>query len=366
MAIRRYVYPGGNTRFGFYSFYDQIVGPEVAQKIILKGGPGVGKSSFMKKVGDHFSRLGVDVEEHGCSSDPSSLDGIVIGKQQFCLLDGTSPHVVDPVYPGAVDEILNLGDYWHQDMIKPHRQEIVQLTREISRCFMRAYSRLKECGVAYDELEDYYGENRVSKSLNRNLQALTADFLAGSVSEYRPLRHLFAGALTPGGLITKLETLIDNHTAIFAVKGSPGAGVQDLFAHTRNLMEQGGIYGEVFHNPVDPHDIDYILVPSSNALLIDIGSGLLPYKEILKGLKLKRQLDFDQLLDNEGVSARAKLIFAAVHRYNQGITDAVQILQTAKKWHDELEHYYVPAMDFAAIETRRQQIAASWQNQLGL
>ncbi|MGI6468847.1 MAG: hypothetical protein GXZ09_01160 [Syntrophomonadaceae bacterium] len=366
MAIRRHVYPGGNTRFGFFSFYDQVVGPDVTQKIILKGGPGVGKSSFMQKIADHFSGLGVDIEEHGCSSDPASLDAVVIGKQQFCLLDGTSPHVVDPVYPGAVDEILNLGDYWDQAMLKAHRKEIMHLTQEIAKCFLRAYGRLRECCMAYDELKHYYAENRISRSLKRNLQALTADFLAGSVSDYRALRHLFAGALTPGGLITRLETLIDQETAIFAVKGSPGSGVQDLFSHTKNLMEQGGIYGEIFHNPVDPDDIDYILVPSSNSLLIHIEPALLPYREIIKGRKLKRQLDFDQLLDHEGVANRSKLVFAATHRYHQGISEAVQILQTAKKWHDELEAYYVPAMDFAAVDTRRQQIVAAWQEQLGL
>lgn len=360
MAIHRFVYPGGNTRFGFYSFYDYMVGPEVDHKIILKGGPGVGKSSLMRKVGQDLARLGLDIEEHGCSSDPDSLDGIVIANR-FCLVDGTSPHVVDPVYPGAVDEILNLGDYWNRELIKSHRREIVSLTSGISECFRRAYERLKECAIAGDELKRYFSENRVPKSLQRNVQGLTADLLAGAVSEYMPLRHLFAGALTPGGMKTRLDTLVDSQTAVFAVKSSPGAGVQDLFAHTQHLMEQGGIFGEIFHNPIDPRDIDYILIPSNNTLLIDVGSSLLPYKELLKGMKLKRQLDLDQLLDNEGLSARAKLIFSASQRYDAGVADAVEILQIAKKWHDELESYYIPAMDFEAIEARRQQIVTAWQ-----
>lgn len=363
MAIHRFVYPGGNTRFGFYSFYDYMVGPEVDHKIILKGGPGVGKSSLMKKVEEDFARLGVEIEEHGCSSDPDSLDGIVIA-QRFCLVDGTSPHVVDPVYPGAVDEILNLGDFWDKAQIKAHRREIVNLTSDISNCFIRAYGRLKESAIAGDELKSHFGENRLNKSLQRNIQGLTADLLAGAVSEYRPLRHLFGGALTPGGMKTRLDSLVDNHTAVFAVKSSPGAGVQDLFAHTRHLMEQGGIYGEIFHNPIDPQDIDYILLPSNNSLLIDVGSTLLPYKELLKGMKLKRQLDLDQLLDSKGLSARAKLIFSASQRYDEGIAAAVETLQIAKKWHDELESYYVPAMDFEAVEERRQQIVAAWQAQL--
>ena len=126
----------------------------------------------------------------------------------------------------------------------------------------------------------------------------------------------------------------------------------------------GGVYAEIFHNPLDPNDIDYILIPSNSALLIDMGAGLLPYKELLKGLKLKRQLDFDQLLNSELLAARAKLIFSASHRYSQGITEAVQLIQTAKKWHDELETYYIPAMDFEAIEQRRLALVDDWRQRL--
>lgn len=364
MAVSRYVYPGGNTRYGFYSFYDYMVGAEVEEKIILKGGPGVGKSSFMYSIQKDLACMGVDIEQHGCSSDADSLDGIVVGKQQFCLVDGTRPHIVEPLYPGAVDVILNLGDFWDERMLRQHREEIVLLTEEASRCFTRTYNRLKECGLALDELKGYYAENQDRKSLNRNISALTADYLAGAVSGHRPARHLFGGALTPAGPITKLDTLIDNETAVFAVKGSPGAGVQDLFVHTQHLLTRGGIYAEIYHNPFDPDDIDYILIPSSNALLIDVGSILLPYRDLLKGVKLRRQLDFDQLLDNKGVGLRAKSIAAASHRFAQGIKDTVQMLQMAKNKHDELEYYYVPAMDFMAVEKIREGIVTRWQEKL--
>lgn len=364
MGSIRHVYPGGNTCYGFYSYYTYMVGPDVEHKIVLKGGPGVGKSTFMSKVGADLAGSGHDVEYHWCSSDNDSLDGVVIGAQRLCLVDGTSPHIVDPAYPGAVDEILNLGEYWNAGMIKAHRYEIENLSREISQCFARAYGRLHESQLALNELKSHCEECRDPKTTLRNVQALTADFLPGALASYRKPRHLFAGAITPGGLVTKMDTLINHKTAIFAVKGSPGSGTQDLFRHTLHSIEIGGIYAEVFHNPLDPNDIDYILIPSNNALLIDMGAGLLPYKELLKGLKLKRQLDFDQLLNSELLAARAKLIFSASHRYTQGITEAVQLIQTAKKWHDELETYYIPAMNFEAIENRRLALVDEWRQRL--
>jgi len=86
------VFPGGNTSQGFYSFYDYILHPEAKRLFILKGGPGVGKSTLMKQVGETMLAKGYDIEFHYCSSDNSSLDGIVIPALQVGIIDGTAPH----------------------------------------------------------------------------------------------------------------------------------------------------------------------------------------------------------------------------------------------------------------------------------
>ena len=93
VSKERHLFPGGNTTKGFYSFYNYILTQEEADRIIcLKGGPGTGKSSFMKKIGTHFKTLGYTIEYHHCSSDNNSLDGVVIKELNIALLDGTSPH----------------------------------------------------------------------------------------------------------------------------------------------------------------------------------------------------------------------------------------------------------------------------------
>jgi MoxR-like ATPase len=105
----RHLFPGGNTTKGFYSYYDYILGQQEATKIIcLKGGPGVGKSTYMKRIGKVMEEEGFDIEYMHCSSDPNSLDGVVITDIKVALLDGTAPHVVDPKNPGAVDESVHL------------------------------------------------------------------------------------------------------------------------------------------------------------------------------------------------------------------------------------------------------------------
>ncbi|SHK14198.1 hypothetical protein SAMN02745975_03743 [Geosporobacter subterraneus DSM 17957] len=86
------VFPGGNTAKGFFSYYDNIIGKEANRLFIIKGGPGVGKSSFMKKIGYEMTEKGYDVEFHQCSSDNGSLDGVVIPALKVAIIDGTAPH----------------------------------------------------------------------------------------------------------------------------------------------------------------------------------------------------------------------------------------------------------------------------------
>lgn len=126
-------FPGGNTAYGFHSFYDNIIEADANRIYILKGGPGVGKSTFMRSIGEAVQALGYDIEFHCCSSDNGSLDGLVIPSIRVALLDGTSPHLVDPKNPGAVDEILNLGDFWDEGGIREKRDEILAVNKEISR-----------------------------------------------------------------------------------------------------------------------------------------------------------------------------------------------------------------------------------------
>jgi len=56
------MFPGGNTAYGFYSFYDHIIEPDATHIFVIKGGPGVGKSTFMRKIGETMRERGYDTE----------------------------------------------------------------------------------------------------------------------------------------------------------------------------------------------------------------------------------------------------------------------------------------------------------------
>lgn len=351
MGKSRHFFPGGNTSQGFYSFYHYLVKPSVKRKYILKGGPGVGKSHLIKQIGTYFLDKGQAIEYHWCSSDPDSLDGIVIGAHQAAVLDGTAPHVVDPRYPGAVDEIIDLGRYWQRNQIATQRPEVIEISDRISFCFAQAYHRLKESYLAWEEWSVYPLRVRDYRNVSRNTLALTKDFLQETApAENTDIRHLFAGAITPAGKVLKADLILESDTALFAIKGSPGSGVQDVLDHVVSMIKLTDLRAEIYHNPFAPLQVDMVYLPDYNRALVDVSDYLFPYAQQLSSTRYKRQLDFDQLLPADSLNPYAKRIALARERLENGIQEAIEWIELAKQLHDQLEGIYIEAMDFPAID----------------
>ena len=116
--IIRY-FPGNNTPDGYYSFFESILPWKKARRIIIiKGGPGVGKSTMIRKISKELTKRGLDIELLHCTADSESLDGLIVGDCNIALVDGTAPHIIDPKFPGCVDEIINFGEYWNESALQ--------------------------------------------------------------------------------------------------------------------------------------------------------------------------------------------------------------------------------------------------------
>ena len=84
---------GANSGQGFQSLFPAFCQPEDHHDLlVLKGGPGVGKSTMMRRIGRAMEERGEDVEYLYCSGDPQSLDGVRIPRIRAAIVDGTSPH----------------------------------------------------------------------------------------------------------------------------------------------------------------------------------------------------------------------------------------------------------------------------------
>ncbi len=176
--IKNKYFAAANSYDGFISYFDSIFDSrEYSRLFILKGGPGTGKNSFMRGVRDRFNFEEFEIEEIYCSSDPSSLDGVIIkcGEKKIAIIDGTAPHERDAKIPGAIDQIVNLGQNWDSAWLSAEREKILTLNEEKRKAYSTAYEYLKIGKGAFEfikethkKLFDYRSAERQAKSLLKN------------------------------------------------------------------------------------------------------------------------------------------------------------------------------------------------------
>ena len=88
---------GANSEEVFFSLYEQLLDGRFDDLLILKGGAGSGKSTFMRRVGAAVERTGERVVYINCSGDPDSLDGAIFLDRRAAIVDGTAPHGTAPL-----------------------------------------------------------------------------------------------------------------------------------------------------------------------------------------------------------------------------------------------------------------------------
>lgn len=109
------------TGAGYYALHRQFLRPPERYFCILKGGPGCGKSTFLKRVGDAGRAAGLAVVRLHCAGDPASLDGVYFPEKRSGFFDGTAPHTVDPALFGASGEYLDLGTFCRTEALDTAR-----------------------------------------------------------------------------------------------------------------------------------------------------------------------------------------------------------------------------------------------------
>lgn len=86
-------YLGANTPGGFVAYLEDLYDPHDGWRAyIIKSGPGTGKASLMRAVLKAMTDRGLETEAIHCSSDPGSLDAVLVPSIKTCIIDGTAPH----------------------------------------------------------------------------------------------------------------------------------------------------------------------------------------------------------------------------------------------------------------------------------
>lgn len=354
--IRR-VFAGANSAYGFWSLYEEQLRLAGQRVYVIKGGPGCGKSTFMRRIAEDLSANGFEVDLLQCSSDNASIDGFIVPTLGLAMVDGTAPHVIDPDYPGVTGEIIDFGRFMDRPALRALREEIVAVTDANRACYGHVYHYLAAARVFYDDVRRHI--DRCGARDVPTLDALAGDLIADVLGDVPPrgkpgrLRRLFASAITPDGFRNYMDTIFHPLDRRFVIRGQWGTGKSTIVGRLRDEAIRLGYDVEAFHCGLDPHRLEHLVIPE---LSVGVVTSELPHTYEPRGDDVV--LDTAQAVDTESLARALEDLNASREMYGRSMELAIGWLARAKQLHDDLERYYVPHIDFAAIDDLRGELLA--------
>lgn len=335
---------GANTPNGFYSLMDELLTRE--RVYLLKGGPGCGKSSLMRRIGETAVEKGENCEFIFCSGDPDSLDGLILPDRGVALADATAPHVLEPKLPGIVERYVDLGQFYDHAALAPLRGQAEELQGAYRGCYKRAYRCLRGAeGLRTEDLELVSTPETRAKLRKRARGVILREIPrkgAGGRVERR-----FLSAVTCQGRVTFWDTAKALCPKVFELSDRYGLShvfLEEILA----AAVQRGHDVILCPDPTAPQRPAHLLLPGLKLGFVSTSpDSPLPFKPF-------RRLRLDAAVSPEGLRQnKARLKFS--RKIAESLeAEGMESLAKAKALHDKLESLYNPHVNFDGVyETAR-------------
>lgn len=331
---------GANSPTGFYSLYGGFVDPAVDRLRIIKSGPGSGKSTFMRTIASAARKKGYSAELIQCSGDPDSLDGVWFPDLRTAYVDGTSPHVIEPVYAGSGDTYVDLSRFYDLDGVREAHGDIMRLTKAYKSYYARAYKLIESAEKAAEATAIDLPEEMIVSAVRRARGIILRE-IRSSGKHGRTWKR-FLSAISCKGALCLFETVPALADRVYVLDNELGLApvVIDLVAEA---AEDAGWDTIRCLSPMAPTVTEHLIIPELSLAFVS-QTAKMPYTD-----KAFRHLRLDTVPDR-ALSASLRAARKASSRLTDTLLDeAVSALGEAKRLHDRLEEVYHPYVDFEGV-----------------
>lgn len=327
------LFAGANTAQGFYSFYPLLARDDLQRVFILKGGPGTGKSTFMGRIIESCSPI--RVERFHCSADANSLDAIYIREYGITIVDGTPPHVIEPRLPGAVQEIVDLGQCLSSRGLSRHREEILELTNSKSKQYQLAYQWLALAAAQADIIQTQRKPVPPEK-ISADAQAIAQLLPQGAQGQDT---KAFASAITGNGFVSFLPQLAKDTPISVGLAGGNREYNNKVLQLIKAILTERKVPATYLYSPLQPQYLEHIYIPGVFGLY-----------------SLPRHPEQIQLSARYGPPEPPESDLE--REMGRSLERAMAALSQAQELHAKLEKIYTPQVDFACVERQRNLVLA--------
>ena len=334
-------FAASNSARGFRSYYSECFdNARIGRLYAVKGGPGTGKSRFLREVAESGEKHGYRAEYIYCSSDPDSLDGVILtkeGSDGIALLDATAPHVYEPSRPGYREEIVNLGAFWDGELLRAEGERIAALNRQKQNAYQRAYRYLAGYGEMTAVRDGLIEPFLKTDAIRAYAKKFVKDFPNGK--QFREQIALNCSVGMSG--VVAFDTCFASAKKRYQVEDCRGSAAVFLEA-IYELAKEKKLSVRVSRDPILSEKIDGLYFPKEKtAFAVARGEKIgVSHRRV----SLRRFVKTEEMHD-----LRGDLNFAERMRRAM-LEGAVEMLGKVRDAHFAVEEIYVRAMDFGAKE----------------
>ena len=333
-------FAASNSAEGFCSYYPRCFDAERIQRVYaVKGGPGTGKSFFLRAVAEAGEALGWDCEYIYCSSDPDSLDGVILTGEGHCvaLADATAPHVYEPSLPGAREEIVDLGAFWDCKKLEARTEEIRRCNLEKSKAYQRAYRFLRSVGETARAIDEqmlpYIKKDAIVRFAEKQMRGIPEG------EGYRIAPALIASVGMKGWVC--LDSYAANADRVVWIKDYHGTA-QHMMQALGELAVQKRLSVRISHDPICPEKTDGLFLCESKTAF------LILHEERKK--TEEKAVDMRRFAETARMQSVRRTVRNLERMREAMLASALDEMARVREWHFQLEAIYSAAMDFAKKE----------------
>ena len=259
--MQRAYFLGGASPCGFETaFWQEQRG---AYGIYLKGGPGTGKSTLMKKIADAFS--GERISLYHCASDPHSLDAVVLEDRGIFAADATAPHESSTPLPFVTGELLDLAQGLRRDVLADAQAEIRRLYAENQALHGQVRKGLAGIAAMEDLIADAGASALLREKLHGYANRIGKRLFPRKTGTSGRLLHRQCCAITPAGRLTLLPPDFE----VMLMQDAYFAAGEQLLADLAERAVQCGLTAEITRSQTRAQrPITHLVIPQLRLALI--------------------------------------------------------------------------------------------------
>ncbi len=333
---------GANTPQGFGGFHKtDLYDPRDGwAAFLIKSGAGTGKATFMREILKEATARGLETVVYPCSSDPDSLDAVVLPRQKLCVIDATAPHVIEPTAYGECEQLVPFGCCLRAEQTLAQADAWFDAADACAAAHARCCRFLASAAGLLDNNAMLATKGMYTDKVTALAARLVTRECGRAGEEKGCVTRCFFAVVTPKGIRHCFESAAALCPKLYVLQDEYGA-VAPLFMRT--IVEGATAAGQNVIEGFDawhPHTATHVLIPSLGVGFLTADSRH-PLEE-----PVYRRIHAARFVPSEALVEKRQQMRFNRRAANELLEEAVRASAEAKSHHDRMEALHIAAMDW--------------------